>query len=45
FPSKNSSVAVGPGATQFAVIPVPFNSFARIFVIASTPAFDAVYAP
>jgi hypothetical protein len=36
-------VAIGPGATQFAVIPVPLSSFASIFVIVSTAAFDAVY--
>uniref|UniRef100_A0A2P2JUH4 Uncharacterized protein n=1 Tax=Rhizophora mucronata TaxID=61149 RepID=A0A2P2JUH4_RHIMU len=37
------SVAIGPGATQFAVMLVPFSSFASIFVIASTAAFVAVY--
>ncbi|KAG2243880.1 hypothetical protein Bca52824_094280 [Brassica carinata] len=34
-------VAMGPGATQFAVIPVPLSSFARILTIVSTAAFDA----
>lgn len=40
---KNMSVAVGPGATQFAVIPVLLSSFANVFVIVSIAAFDAVY--
>ncbi|CAA7394849.1 unnamed protein product [Spirodela intermedia] len=44
FPAKNISVATAPGATQFAVIPVPRSSFASTFVIASTAAFDAAYA-
>ncbi|KAL5767928.1 hypothetical protein ACOSQ2_014711 [Xanthoceras sorbifolium] len=44
FPSKNMSVAIGPGATQFAVIPVPFSSFANTFTIVWTAAFDAAYA-
>ncbi|CAH2072454.1 unnamed protein product [Thlaspi arvense] len=42
FPSKNISVATGPGETQFAVIPEPLSSLARIFTIDSTAVFDAV---
>ncbi|KAK8964037.1 hypothetical protein KSP40_PGU006439 [Platanthera guangdongensis] len=40
----NSSVATGPGATQFAVIRVPLSSFTKTLTIASTAAFEAVYA-
>ncbi|KAH0468095.1 hypothetical protein IEQ34_003128 [Dendrobium chrysotoxum] len=36
---------MGPGATAFAVIPVPFNSFAITLVITSIAAFVAAYAP
>ncbi|KVH90593.1 hypothetical protein Ccrd_007361 [Cynara cardunculus var. scolymus] len=43
--ASNISVAIGPGATQFAVILVPFSSFARIFTIVSTAALDAAYPP
>ena len=41
FPSKNSSVATGPGATAFTVIDRPRSSFARIDVKTSTAAFVA----
>ncbi|CAM0877543.1 unnamed protein product [Alopecurus aequalis] len=44
FPEKNMSVAVAPGATQFAVTRVPLSSLAIVRTIASTAALDAVYA-
>uniref|UniRef100_J3MIV8 Uncharacterized protein n=1 Tax=Oryza brachyantha TaxID=4533 RepID=J3MIV8_ORYBR len=44
FPAKNSSVATGPGATQFTVTRDGPTSFAITRTIASTAAFDAAYA-
>lgn len=44
-PLKNMSVATGPGATQLTVMRVPLSSLARILVMASTAALEAVYAP
>ncbi|XP_039793523.1 uncharacterized protein LOC120659437 [Panicum virgatum] len=45
LPAKNMSVAVGPGATQLAVMRVPLSSLAIVRTSASTAALDAVYAP
>ncbi|CAL5066905.1 unnamed protein product [Urochloa decumbens] len=44
LPAKNMSVAVAPGATQFAVMRVPLSSLAMVRTSASTAALVAVYA-
>src|SRR5690606_26717152 len=43
LPSRNSAVAVGPGATALTVIERPRSSFERIAVSASTAALVAAY--
>ncbi len=43
FPSRNRSVAVGPGATAFTVMLRPRSSLLRIAPIVSTAALLAAY--